>query len=128
MRESARRQASLGFLFDEHVNRPALDRLRVQGVDAVHVTEVGLAGADDAAIIRWAQREGRIIVTRNYRDFAPLANALARRKDFFPGVLFFSASVPQGDIDAHVRSLIAWITTAAAGGTNPVQNSYAWLR
>lgn len=119
---------TLRFLFDQHVNGPAMHTLRAQGVDVVHVVEVGMARADDAAILQWAQQEGRIVVTRNYRDFAPLAEALAARRLSFPGVLFLATSVRHSDVGAHVRALTTWIAAAQQSGHNPVQNSFEWLR
>ncbi len=115
-------------MFDQHVNGPALHALRAGGVDVVHVAEVGLASADDAVILQWARREERIVVTRNYRDFAPLVEALAGRGESFPGVLFFATSVRHADVGAHVRALTAWIAAAEATGANPVQDRFAWLR
>jgi predicted nuclease of predicted toxin-antitoxin system len=121
------RVPSLAFLFDEHVNRRSLEILRAADVDVVHVTAVGLSGADDPVVLRWAQREGRIIVTRNYRDLAPLARALATRGEHFPGVLFYPTSIRHSDVDGHASSLLAWIRTAVAAGANPVADGYGWL-
>ncbi len=121
------RVPSLAFLFDEHVNRRSLEIPRAADVDVVHVTGVGLGGADDPVVLRWAQREGRIIVTRNYRDFAPLARALASRGEHFPGVLFYPTSIRHSDVDGHARALLAWIRTAVAAGANPVADGYGWL-
>ena len=118
---------SLAFLFDEHVNRHSLEVLRAADVDIVHVTDVGLEGADDPVVFRWAQREGRMIVTRNYRDFAPLVRALASRGERFPGVLFYPGSIRHSDVDGHASALLAWIRTAVAAGANPVADSYGWL-
>ena len=119
---------TLRFVFDQHVNGPALHVLSAQGVDVVHVAEAGMADAEDAAILQWARREGHVVVTRNYRDFAPLAEALAARGETFPGVLFFATSVRQSDVGAHVRALGAWTAAAEAAGVNPAQNGFAWLR
>ncbi|GJG86311.1 hypothetical protein tb265_14920 [Gemmatimonadetes bacterium T265] len=116
------------FLFDQHVNGPALHALGAQGVDVVHVADVGMARADDAAVLQWARDEGRIVVTRNYRDFAPLVEALAGRGELVPGVLFFATSVRQCDVGAHVRALSTWIAQAETADANPVQGGFAWLR
>lgn len=102
--------------------------LRARSVDVVHVAEVGLASADDAVIVQWARGEERIIVTRNYRDFAPLVNALAERGARFPGVLFLPTSVRHSDVGAHVRVITDWMTAAHDAGDNPVRSSFAWLR
>ena len=116
------------FVFDQHVNARALKQLQAHGVDVVHVAEVGLSGADDPVIFAWAVDEERIIVTRNYQDFAPLVNAYAAKGLSFPGVLFFATSVSQADAGHHVRSLLAWIQTATQAGHNPVASSYGRLR
>jgi predicted nuclease of predicted toxin-antitoxin system len=116
------------FVFDQHVNARALSLLQAQGVDAVHVAEVGLDAADDAEILVWAIAEERIIVTRNYQDFAPLVSAYAERGLSFPGVLFIATSVRQADAGHHVRSLLAWIQAPDQGRHNPVASSYGWLR
>lgn len=119
---------ALRFVFDQHVNAPALRQLQSGGVDVVHVAEVGLSQADDADILAWAARENRIVVTRNYRDFAPLVEVYVRRGTPFPGVLFYAGSVRQGDVGHHVHALRAWIDAAEATGGNPVMNGIGWLR
>lgn len=40
-------------------------RRRLPDVDVVRVQDVGLAGADDPAILAWAASEGRILVTHD---------------------------------------------------------------
>ncbi len=119
---------SLSLIFDQHVNARALKQLRSQGIDVVHVAEVGLSEADDTRIFAWAMDEGRIIVTRNYQDFAPLVSAYIEKGLSFPGVLFIATSVPHADAGHHVRSIVAWIEAADQAGENPVANSFGWLR
>lgn len=116
------------FVFDQHVNARALKQLQAQGVDVLHAAEVGLSEADDPELFAWAVDQGRIIVTRNYQDFAPLVSAHAEKGLSFPGVLFIATSVPQADVGDHVRSLLAWIQAAVEAGYNPVANSFGWLR
>jgi predicted nuclease of predicted toxin-antitoxin system len=115
-------------VFDQHVNARALKQLQAQGIDVVHVAEVGLSDADDAEIFAWSIDQGRIVVTRNYQDFTPLVNAYAAKGVAFPGVLFIATSVSQADAGHHIRSLLAWIDVADQAGDNPVANTYGWLR
>lgn len=116
------------FVFDQHVSAPALRQLRERGVDIVHVAEAGLSEADDPDILAWATREERIVVTRNYRDFAPLAEAYGKQGLPFPGVLFYATSVRQSDVGHHVRALVNWISDAERVGRNPVKDTLGWLR
>ena len=114
-------------LFDEHVNVPACRALQAMDLDVVHALEVGLGHTDDPEILRWAQQEDRILVTRNYQDFAPLVQALAARGETFPGVLFLAASVRQSDVRAHVRAVTDWLAEGP-DGVAAVANSFGWLR
>lgn len=59
-----------GLLIDEMFSAAVADELRGQGHDAVHVTEVGMRGADDAAVADLARADDRVIVTENVADFA----------------------------------------------------------
>lgn len=92
----------------------------------VHVTEVGLRAASDQRLFENARSEGRILVTRNYPDFAALARAYAHRGRNFPGVLFLPHSVLQGDVGGHVRRIEEWVERHRDEG-NPLRNTYGWL-
>ena len=123
-----------GLLLDEHVNVGAYQQLLARDVDAYEVgvalagavLDAGLAGAPDPEVLQWAIVEGRVVVTRNYRDFAPLVQNLAASGVPFPGVLFLATSIRQNDIGAHVRAIEAWVTAFAAGDKS-VTNSFSWL-
>ena len=59
------------FLVDEMFPMAAAVILRdTYGHDALHVTEVGLRGADDARVAAAARADGRALVTENVTDFA----------------------------------------------------------
>ncbi len=94
-------------------------------MDVVHAGDEGLGGADDLDLLLAAAQDGRVVVTRNYQDFAPLVEELARRGRQFPGVLFLSPAIPPSDLAAHFRALTAW--SEAAGDGNPVRNTYGWI-
>lgn len=116
---------ALRFLFDQMVSVPALRQVRKRGLDVSHVLEVGLGGASDARVLAYAREEGRIVVTRNYQDFAPLVSAYVREGIAFPGVLFVPTSIPHGDPGGHVKALVSWVDRA--GDRNPVADTLGWL-
>ena len=59
------------FLLDEMFPPAAAALLREKyGRDAVHVSEVGLGGADDAQVAAAARAQDRAVVTENVADFA----------------------------------------------------------
>lgn len=112
-------------LFDVHVHHGAYLRLREAGLDVAHAGDVGLAEADDLELLRAAVDEGRVVVTRNYRDFARLVEALADRGEAFPGVLFLSPAIPPSDPSAHVQAVRRWCEEA--GDENPVEKAVGWV-
>jgi predicted nuclease of predicted toxin-antitoxin system len=78
------------FLIDENLS-PQLARHRrfTLGFDAVHVSEVGLAGASDTEILAHAITEHRLIMTSNGADF----RKLGRRHPRHPGLAVFLSAV-----------------------------------
>lgn len=110
------------FLLDENVDRRAAAALVQRGLDAVHAVDAGLAGASDVAVFEWAIRHERLLVTRDYRDFSYLAVALVRTRRSFPGILFLSPAVPQGDAGAIARAVDSW----AAANPSPHAQVVAW--
>lgn len=114
------------FFFDVHVNRAATRELVRRGLDVVHANDVELGEAEDPELLEYALSEERILVTRNYQDFAPLVEALNRAGRSFPGVLFLSASIPQGNAGAHVTKIEAWVASCPPGH-NPVQDTFGWI-
>ncbi len=91
----------------------------------VHAGDVGLGEADDLELLMAAADQGRVVVTRNYQDFAPLVDALVARGESFPGVLFLSPALPPSDLAAHVNAVRRWC--ARVGEENPVENGLGWL-
>lgn len=84
-------------LLDEHYAREIAVRLRDAGHDVVTVAECGMAGVDDAALLRFATSELRTLLTNNVRHFVPLTQQLAASGEDHHGLLFTSdASLPRG--------------------------------
>jgi predicted nuclease of predicted toxin-antitoxin system len=115
------------FLCDEHISVPVYRALDAIGVDIVHILALGLGGIDDPEVLQYARDQRRILLTRNYRDFAPLVEKWAHTGEGFAGVLFVAPSIPQADVSAHVRAMQTWVENAEAGD-NRIENTYGWLR
>ncbi len=114
------------FLCDENVNRKVIAALRDRGIDAVHVVECGLMGADDTEIMAAAVTDDRIVVTSDYTDFGALVGLHTRHGIRFPGVLFISPSIPQGDAGALLQAIETWIELCETG-LRSIQNTVHWL-
>ncbi|SDM17441.1 hypothetical protein SAMN05660642_01742 [Geodermatophilus siccatus] len=60
-------------LLDEMYPRRLAEQLRAEGHDVVAVVELpDLVGREDAEVARWAREHGRVVVTENVVDYAPL--------------------------------------------------------
>lgn len=118
------------FLFDEHVSGAAFHLLAADGIDVAHVAAIrrecgGLE--DDPAILAFAADQGRIVLTRNYRDFAPLVEIFNGQGRSFPGVLFIPTSIAGSDVTGHVDAITAWLADATDSLCS-VENTCGWLR
>lgn len=71
--------------FDHHVLR-ALVR-RIPTLDFRTVQEAGLAGADDPAVLEWAARERRVLLTHDVRTITKFAYERVERGETMPGVI-----------------------------------------
>jgi predicted nuclease of predicted toxin-antitoxin system len=59
------------FLADQDVWKITLDLLRAWGHDVVTVYEIGMARASDDSLLREAERDGRLFITRD-KDYGSL--------------------------------------------------------
>jgi predicted nuclease of predicted toxin-antitoxin system len=73
---------SVRYFTDEHVATAIANGLRKRGIDVLTVSEAGLLGADDEALLDFVRKARRVIVTQD-RDFLQLANQEANH----PGVV-----------------------------------------
>jgi predicted nuclease of predicted toxin-antitoxin system len=64
-------------LLDQGLPRTTAALLRAQGIDAIHVGEIGLAAASDESILNQGRRDGRIVVTLDADFHALLATSHA---------------------------------------------------
>ena len=71
-------------------------RRRVPGLDLVRAQDAGLSGADDATVLEWAAREGRVLLTHDVRTLTAFAYARVRTGQPMPGVVEVGRRVPIG--------------------------------
>ena len=55
-----------------------------------------MSGADDAAVLEWAARENRVLITHDVSTMTKYAYDRVRRGEAMPGVFEISRSVPIG--------------------------------
>jgi predicted nuclease of predicted toxin-antitoxin system len=60
-------------LLDQGLPRSTVPQLREEGIEALHVGEIGLASASDAKILEFGLREQRVVVTLDADFHALLA-------------------------------------------------------
>jgi hypothetical protein len=88
----------LRLLADENFNNKIVWGLKDHSpaLDIVRVQDVGLAGAEDPAILDWAAREQRILVTHDVTTITHFAYLRILAGKSMPGVFAAKTSVPIG--------------------------------
>jgi predicted nuclease of predicted toxin-antitoxin system len=88
----------LRFLADENFNNNILRGLlrRMPDLDVVRVQDVGLSGADDPAVLEWAAREGRLLLTHDVSTVTRYAYIRVEEGKPMPGVVEVRRSVLAG--------------------------------
>lgn len=77
--------------FDNDIIRGMLRRESILAI--VRVQDVGLAGADDPAILEWAARENRIVITHDVSTMTAHAYRRVSAGQSMPGVFAVAQSV-----------------------------------
>ncbi|PIU91479.1 MAG: hypothetical protein COW33_04925 [Anaerolineae bacterium CG17_big_fil_post_rev_8_21_14_2_50_57_27] len=65
-------------------------------LDIIRVQDVGLSSADDPAILEWAAREGRVLLTHDVSTMKQYAYERVLSGKYMPGVIEVSQTVPLG--------------------------------
>jgi hypothetical protein len=83
---------------DENFNHDIIRGLlrRNPYLDIVSVQDAGLSGADDATVLEWAAREGRVLLTHDVSTMTRYARERVRAGKPMPGVFEVSRKVPIG--------------------------------
>jgi hypothetical protein len=82
-------------------------RRRVPGLDLVRVQDSGLQGAGDAAVLVWAAREGRVVLSHDVRTLAAHAIERVRAGEPMAGVVEVGRRVPIGPAIEDLALLVA---------------------
>ena len=95
-------------------------RMRKLGLDVRAVAGSDLAGEDDRSVFRAAIQEGRILVTYNVVDFAPLYGDALNEGLPIPGLVFVNvASIPTSDARGLSEALAALAGKIERGEVDP---------
>lgn len=73
----------MNVLVDENLTPSMVPRLVAKGVAAVHVAHIGMPGATDPEVWKYAYEHDQIVVTRNVEDFLHLAGGV----ELHPGLI-----------------------------------------
>ena len=91
--------------FDGRIVRGLLRVL--PNLDLVRVQDTALSAADDAAVLEWAAREGRLVLTHDMGTMTAAAWARVRAGLPMPGVVEVSSEEPVGRAIDEIRLIIA---------------------
>lgn len=99
---------------DENFNNDIVRGLlrRVPHVDIVRVQDVGLSGADDRAVLEWAAREGRVLLTHDVTTITKYAYERVEQGLPMPGIFEVSMDVPVGKA---IEDIVLIVTCSEEG-------------
>jgi hypothetical protein len=89
---------------DEDFNNDILRGIlrRKPELDIVRIQDVGLSGADDPAVLEWAAREARILLTHDVTTMTRHASDRVRSGRPMPGLFAVNQRIPVADAIADV--------------------------
>lgn len=102
----------MNVLVDENLTPTMVPRLAAKGVAAVHVAHIGIPGATDPEVWKYAYEHDQIVVTMNVVDFLHLAGGV----ELHPGlvVLRSAGGLSRDEQWAWVEPVIDHLLAAAA--------------
>jgi predicted nuclease of predicted toxin-antitoxin system len=95
------------FLVDEDLSEEIASILRANGVDAVHVRDLGLSGAEDQEVLDEASRQKLCLITRNRNDFLMLTEFYFHEGRPHQGVLIVPRSYPGNQASKIAQAIIS---------------------
>jgi len=99
----------LSYLADEDFNGRIVRGLFLQNesLDLLRVQDVGLLGADDETVLKWAADQDRLVLTHDARTMPSHAANLLKRGLHLPGVFVVDDLAPIGPCIADILLLDA---------------------
>lgn len=112
-------------MLDSTIHYETYRTLMDRGISCIHAGEEGLADSNAMRLLENAIEDGCVLVSRNYADFARLADALRRESRPFPGILLLGQDLNGWDVEAEADAIERW-----AAETTPEANrdKCLWLR
>ena len=110
----------LKLLLDEHIWPGLIEVLEPLGYDLQHVVQAGLRSAADEALLTFAARENRVVLTNNYSDFAWLVAKWYAAGRAHAGVIL-TQQLPRSELIRQVRQLLE------SASAEDVRNTCRWL-
>ncbi len=97
----------MNLLIDENLSPSIVQRLAAKSISAVHVAHIGLPGASDPELWRYAFEHDQVVVTINAADFLFLAGSV----ELHPGliVLRTTAGLSRDEQWAWVEPVVDWL-------------------
>jgi len=111
----------LKLVLDEHLWPGLIEVFEPHGYDLQHVVGVGLQSATDEAVLAYAAREERVVLTNNYRDFARLVAEWYAAGRTHAGVVLME-QLPRSELIRQVRLLLE------SASAEDLRNTCRWLR
>jgi predicted nuclease of predicted toxin-antitoxin system len=104
----------LPILIDENFDHRIIRglRLRLSQLDCLIVQQIGLSGFDDPALLDWAAKEGRVIVTHDVNTVTKYANERLKRGLPMPGIIIVPEQLEIGRAIADLEVFIECGTMA----------------
>lgn len=112
-------------MFDSTIHYETYRTLVDRGVSCIHAGEEGLADSDAMKLLESAIEDECVLVSRNYADFARLAEVFRRESRPFPGILLLGEELNAWDVEAQAEAIEGWLAE-----TEPEANrdQCVWLR
>jgi predicted nuclease of predicted toxin-antitoxin system len=96
------------FLFDENFNGKIVRGLRARQPDAdmIRAQDTELYGADDPAVLEWAAREGRLLITHDLDTMTKFANERIALGLPMSGVIFVRDTLPVANVIDDLQAVL----------------------